>query len=91
MDDVEITFRRQTFFPGFYDQSVFQEDGGPAVDEAWRTLGVDYPEMIVSPEEGKAAGLEGRIRQTASEGGGYPALMESMHQLHCLVCIPIEI
>jgi len=84
LDDIDITFRRTTFFPGFYKQSVFQQRAGPEVDNAWLSLGIQYAEMILPEDKAIAAGLKGRLRLSDSEGGGYLALVEVLHHLHCL-------
>lgn len=58
--------------------------------EIWANSHIDRP-LIVPYEFAEAAGIErNRFHITEKEGGpGYPAFVAVLHQLHCLVSVPV--
>jgi hypothetical protein len=65
--------------------NVFREPAGPAVDNAWKSLGVDYRAVTVPPELALRAGFRpDQVKINPNYGGGYPANVEGLHHLHCL-------
>jgi hypothetical protein len=64
----------------------FKKDAGPDVDAAWRSLGADYHAARIPVEEAARSNLApDQVKIKEKYGGGYPAHVEGLHHLHCLV------
>lgn len=94
-----IKFKAPAFFHGEIVQTnpfrgPLGERPPPSVDEAWQQLGVGVPGIRLSGEEvegflGKKIVNGTRAMHEVQDGkGGYVAMLEVMHLLHCLVSLP---
>jgi len=67
-------------------ENVFRQSAGPDVDAAWESLGVDYRSVILPSSLAERSGLLPSYVQVSEKyGAGYPANVEGLHHLHCLV------
>jgi len=68
---------------------VFRQNAGPEVDAAWASLGVHYRSLAVPRNEAAKTGLKpDQVQINEKYGGGFPANVEGLHHLHCLVSAP---
>ena len=88
--------------PELFKAEVFQTNAfrGPQgqrppkeVDELWNSVGVGMPGLRLSGEEVKSLGKElvngSKTQHAMPDGkGGYIAMLEVFHMLHCLVSHP---
>jgi len=66
-------------------ENVFRQNASPAVDAAWKSLGIDYRVAIVPSNQAAQSGLlPDQVKVSEKYGGGYPANVEGLHHLHCL-------
>ncbi|KIM98771.1 hypothetical protein OIDMADRAFT_128513 [Oidiodendron maius Zn] len=86
LNEVDTSMHTVRFNGSFKKENPFRLDAGPEVDAAWKSIGSDYKVIIVPPSEAKKAGLTkpSQVRVAKKYGGGYPANVEVLHQLHCL-------
>lgn len=42
MDSIKIRYESVRFDSSFMNKSIYQQNAGPEVDEAWSGLGIDY-------------------------------------------------
>lgn len=83
--DVPITYTEQRFNGSLLKENIYRQDASPEVDAAWEGLGVNYRSVIVPASEAAASGLKpDQVQINEKYGGGYPANVEGLHQLHCL-------
>ncbi|KAF2102912.1 hypothetical protein NA57DRAFT_17127, partial [Rhizodiscina lignyota] len=83
--DVDITYNSVEFNGSFAKETIYRRTPSPEVDAAWAALGVDYEEIQVPKEDIEQAGISpGHFRLGEEYGGGYPAVIEVVHDLHCL-------
>ncbi|KAH9824558.1 tat pathway signal sequence [Teratosphaeria destructans] len=85
--NLDITYQSVRFNGSLLKENVFREKGGPdsGVDEAWAELGINYHSIVVSGSDAKRVGLApDQVKVNQKYGGGYPANVEGLHQLHCL-------
>ncbi|KAF2773847.1 hypothetical protein EJ03DRAFT_244463, partial [Teratosphaeria nubilosa] len=85
--NIDITYQLVGFNGSLLKENVFREKGGrdSDVDEAWAGLGINYHSIVVSASDAKRVGLApDQVKVNQKYGGGYPANVEGLHQLHCL-------
>jgi len=83
--DVRVEWQTISFNGSLLKETVFRHDAGPEVDAAWESLGVDFRSIVVPAEQAERVGLrQDQVKISAKYGGGYPANIEGLHQLHCL-------
>ena len=100
IQEVDIEFDVVHFNGSLFKRNLFRQDAGSEVDEAWESLGVDCEFIyhisnqltlvdraaIVPIELAEISGLTPYHVQVRPEyGGGFPANVEGLHHLHCLV------
>ena len=86
MGDVGLRYRNFNFNGSLFLKNSFRQDAGPEVDAAWTSLGVNYRSAIVPAKTGESAGLrKSQVQVSDKYGGGFPANVEGLHHLHCLV------
>ncbi|KAF5870822.1 putative tat pathway signal sequence protein [Botrytis fragariae] len=86
LDKIDIEYETVRFNGSLFTNTIYREDASPEVDEAWYNLGTKYKAIIIPPEDAPKAGISlDHFRVDEKDGGpGYPAIVEVMHQLHCL-------
>ncbi|KAN0089749.1 protein of unknown function (DUF3328) domain containing protein [Hyaloscypha variabilis] len=85
LDDINISYNLVEFDGRFTKENVFRQGAGPEVDEAWKSLGVEYRPILLPDQLAVNSGLDkNHVHRKPELGGGYPVFMEGMHQLHCL-------
>ncbi|KAF7505676.1 hypothetical protein GJ744_000525 [Endocarpon pusillum] len=83
--DVDITYNVIRFNGSLLKENVYRQDAGPDVDAAWASLGVDYRSVMIPADEAAKSGLlADQVKIADKYGGGFPANVEGLHQLHCL-------
>lgn len=84
--DVGVTYSPVQFQGSLLKSNDFRLDAGPEVDAAWKSLGADFHAARVPTEEAERSGLAAdQVKIKDKYGGGYPAHVEGLHHLHCLV------
>jgi hypothetical protein len=84
--DVQPGWHDKLFNGSFLQQNEYRQPAGPEVDAAWAALGVNYRSVVVPVEEAEATGLRPeQVQVSQLYGGGFPANVEGLHHLHCLV------
>ena len=84
--DVQPNWHTQLFNGNFLHQNAFRQPAGPEVDAAWDALGVNYRGVVIAEDEAKRTGLRhDQVKVSQEYGGGFPANVEGLHHLHCLV------
>jgi hypothetical protein len=84
--DVQPNWHTQLFNGSFLHQNAFRQPAGPEVDAAWDALGVNYRSVVIAEDEAKRTGLRhDQVKVSQEYGGGFPANVEGLHHLHCLV------
>jgi hypothetical protein len=84
--DVRPGWHDEVFNGSFLHQNVYRQPAGPEVDAAWGALGINYRSVVVPVEEAEATGLRPeQVQVSQFYGGGFPANVEGLHHLHCLV------
>ena len=82
---VPIHYSQQQFNGSLFKANAYRQDAGPEVDAAWEALGINYRALQVPEEFAAASGITpGYVKIKSKYGGGYPANVEGLHQLHCL-------
>ncbi|KAK6383299.1 hypothetical protein LTR65_010284 [Meristemomyces frigidus] len=84
-NDIDLTHHTVRFNGSLLKENVYRQKAGPDVDAAWDKLGINLHSVIIPTEQAKQVGLlpdQVKIRQ--EYGGGFPANVEGLHQLHCL-------
>ncbi|OJJ45071.1 hypothetical protein ASPZODRAFT_70555 [Penicilliopsis zonata CBS 506.65] len=85
LKDVDIEYTVQRFNGSLLKENIFRQQASPEVDAAWEALGVNYRSIRVPPDQAGKAGLANdQVQINEKYGGGYPANVEGLHQLHCL-------
>ena len=83
--DVPITYTEHRFNGSLLKENIYRQNAGPEVDAAWQALGVDYRSVVVPDNQAVESGLlPDQVKINSKYGGGYPANVEGLHQLHCL-------
>jgi hypothetical protein len=86
VNDVSIKYSYVNYNGSFFHPTIYRGDPSPQVDKAWQDLGVDYRALKVPESEARAAGItQNHVKIADKYGGGYPANVEGLHHLHCLV------
>jgi len=85
MDNIDIKWSVQSVNGSFSKQTIYRQPASPEVDKAWSDIGA-YLQPFAIPEDRAAEfGLHpGQVKRIPELGGGYVALLESPHHLHCL-------
>ncbi|CAG8067396.1 unnamed protein product [Penicillium salamii] len=88
--EVGIEYSPQMFNGSLLKENTFRLDAGPEVDAAWESLGINYRSIRVPFEDAKHSGLAAdQVKINKKYGGGFPANVEGLHHLHCLVRISL--
>ncbi|KAF2159758.1 hypothetical protein M409DRAFT_37860 [Zasmidium cellare ATCC 36951] len=83
--DLDITYHTQHFNGSFLNENIYRQAASAEVDAAWEALGVNYRSVLIPAEIGKRVGLApDQVQVNEKYGGGFPANVEGLHQLHCL-------
>ncbi|KAF7187165.1 hypothetical protein HII31_11546 [Pseudocercospora fuligena] len=83
--DLDITYHTQQFNGSFMEENIYRRQGSPEVDAAWEALGVNYRAVQIPAEVGSQVGLtHNHVQINEKYGGGFPANVEGLHQLHCV-------
>ncbi|GIZ44109.1 hypothetical protein CKM354_000731800 [Cercospora kikuchii] len=83
--DVDITFHETRFDGNFMEENIYRRKGNNETDAAWAALGIDYRGVRVPADIASSVGLRPeQVQINEKYGGGYPANVEGLHQLHCL-------
>ncbi|KAE8441798.1 hypothetical protein EG329_004311 [Mollisiaceae sp. DMI_Dod_QoI] len=65
--------------------NIYRENASVEVDKAWDELGLFFKPMIVSEDVGVRSGIPpGNAKLPLKNGGGFIAMVQVFHQLHCL-------
>ena len=89
LKEVDTTLHAVQFNGSLLKENVFRQEAGPEVDAAWASLGVHYRSIAVPPSEAAKTGLKpDQVQINEKYGGGFPANVEGLHHLHCLVSEP---
>lgn len=84
--DVGVKYHQVRFEGSLMKPNNFKLDAGPEVDAAWKSLGADYHAARVPAEQAARSNLApDQVKIKEEYGGGYPAHVEGLHHLHCLV------
>lgn len=84
--DLDISYHWQNFNGSFLQQNIYRQAASPEVDQAWEDLGINYRSVLIPQEVGPEVGLsEEKVQINPKYGGGFPANVEGLHHLHCLV------
>ncbi|KAJ4320883.1 hypothetical protein N0V94_003182 [Neodidymelliopsis sp. IMI 364377] len=84
--DVVPGWHTQQFNGSFLHENVYRQAAGPEVDAAWKALGVSYRSVVIPESEAKQSGIRhDQVKISQEYGGGFPANVEGLHHLHCLV------
>lgn len=66
-------------------ETIYRMPGSPEVDAAWDRLGAHLLPFAIPEDEGPSYGLlPGQVKRVPEQGGGYVAILESTHHIHCL-------
>jgi hypothetical protein len=85
--DVGVEYSEVRFEGSLLKPNEFKKDAGPEADAAWKSLGADYHAARIPVEEAQRSNLApDQVKVKEKYGGGYPAHVEGLHHLHCLVC-----
>jgi len=83
--DVSISWEPIRFNGSLLKENIYRQRGSPEVDAAWEALGVNYRSVVVPADQAERVGLRtDQVQISEKYGGGYPANVEGLHQLHCL-------
>ncbi|KAL1629125.1 hypothetical protein SLS56_005568 [Neofusicoccum ribis] len=83
--EVDISYGVQRFNGSLLKENIFRRPASPEVDAAWASLGVNYRSVAIPAEEAEKVGIaKDQVKISDKYGGGYPANVEGLHQLHCL-------
>jgi hypothetical protein len=71
---------------GSFDKlTIYRQPASPDVDQAWTDLGAYLKPFVIPEDEAEKYGLHpGQVKRIPEQGGGYVAILESTHHLHCL-------
>jgi hypothetical protein len=84
-NDLDITWKASPVNGSFDKLSIYRRPASPDVDQAWTDLGADLKPFIIPEDEAEKYGLHpGQVKRIPEQGGGYVAILESTHHLHCL-------
>lgn len=85
---MSIKYDTVQFDGRFMQENIYRKDASPEVDHAWEALGVNYRPVRIPVEDAERAGLSPRqVQISERHGGGFPANVEGLHHLHCLVSL----
>jgi len=86
LKEVDTSLQTVIFNGSLLKENVFRQDAGPEVDAAWESLGVGYRSLALPASEAAASGFKpDQVHINEKYGGGFPANVEGLHHLHCLV------
>lgn len=84
-NDLDITWRVSPVNGSFDKLTIYRQPASPEVDQAWTDLGAYLKPFIIPEDEAEKYGLHpGQVKRIPEQGGGYVAILESTHHLHCL-------
>ncbi|KIW09900.1 hypothetical protein PV08_11676 [Exophiala spinifera] len=85
LEDISLSYKTIRFNGTFLDENIYRQSASPEVDAAWQALGSNYRSVAIPEDRASEAGLRrDQVRINPKYGGGYPANVEGLHQLHCL-------
>ncbi|OAX84481.1 hypothetical protein ACJ72_01152 [Emergomyces africanus] len=85
LKDVDISYKPVLFNGSFTKETIYRQQAGPLVDEAWLALGTRYDSIIIPENEAEGYGIQkGQVKRIEEQGGGFFANVEVFHHLHCL-------
>ncbi|KAF2772217.1 hypothetical protein EJ03DRAFT_267267, partial [Teratosphaeria nubilosa] len=85
LEEVDIRYNAVDFNGSFFEETIYRQRPSPEVDAAWDALGVNLQGFPVPEKDGPRFGLDTRMaKRLQRQGGGYVALSEGMHHLHCV-------
>ena len=83
--DVDIKWNVSPVNGSFEKLTIYRKPASPEVDQAWSDLGAYLKPFIIPEDEAEAYGLHpGQVKRIPEQGGGFVAILESTHHLHCL-------
>ncbi|KAF2210522.1 hypothetical protein CERZMDRAFT_45518 [Cercospora zeae-maydis SCOH1-5] len=83
--DVDVTFHETRFDGTFMEENIYRKKGNNETDAAWHALGINYRAVGIPADIAPSVGLRpDQVQINEKYGGGYPANVEGLHQLHCL-------
>lgn len=84
-NDLDIIWATKSFNGSFKKQTIYRQRASPEVDQAWRDLGAYAQPFAIREDEGEKYGLRPwQVKRIPEQGGGFVAILESTHHLHCL-------
>lgn len=84
-NDLDITWKVTAVNGSFDKQTVYRGPAGPEVDKAWMDLGAFLKPFTIPEDEAVKYGLHpGQVKRIPEQGGGYVAILETTHNIHCL-------
>jgi hypothetical protein len=88
VNEVDPNWHTVQYNGTFFHVNAYRQPAGPEVDAAWIALGTDYRSVVIPESEAFWTGLRNdQVKVSQEYGGGFPANVEGLHHLHCLVCI----
>ncbi|KAH8595064.1 hypothetical protein B0O99DRAFT_652245 [Bisporella sp. PMI_857] len=85
LEDISLTYTLTPFNGSLLKPNIYRGDASAEVDAAWEALGVNYRSIAIPPSLAQISGLApSHVHLNEKYGGGYPANVEGLHQLHCL-------
>jgi len=85
LEDISISYNTVRFNGTFLYENIYRQSASPEVDAAWEALGANYRSVSIPEKHAAEAGLRlDQVKINPKYGGGYPANVEGLHQLHCL-------
>ena len=83
--DLDITWTVSPVNGSFEKLTIYRRPASPEVDQAWSDLGAYLKPFIILEDEAEKYGLHaGQVKRILEQGGGFVAILESTHHLHCL-------
>ncbi|USW58675.1 Putative mycotoxin biosynthesis protein UstYa [Septoria linicola] len=83
--DLDVAFHETRFDGSFMEENVYRRKANNETDAAWMALGVGYRSVLIPADVAPSVGLRPEQVQVSDKyGGGFPANVEGLHQLHCL-------
>ena len=84
-DDIEVGWRPADVNGSFDKLTVYRQPAGLEVDQAWESLGAYLKPFVVPEDQAERYGLNpGMLKRIPEQGGGFVAVLEGSHHLHCL-------
>lgn len=84
-NDVDFTWNLTPVNGSFKKETIYRHPASPEVDAAWDELGASLKSFIIPEEDGPKYGLHpGQLKRLPELGGGFVAVLDSVHHMHCL-------